>query len=182
MHVKMILLWLATSVLSPISCALHPWPFTSTVLAHARYFPQKQDHFDPNNGHKWLQAYYADTSHFHKANPAAPVFLYVGGEGPLSPPSSNFVLDFVPQVGALFFAVEHRYYGCHNSSSCPYNSSQPHAKHLRFLSSQQALEDLAFFHEFATKQYALGEVSAPSNACLELWPERSWPSAWTNLG
>jgi serine protease 16 len=52
------------------------------------------------------------------------------------------------------FAVEHRYYGCHNMSACPVTSfSSP--DDLRFLSSAQALEDLAFFIGHATAAFNL---------------------------
>ena len=52
------------------------------------------------------------------------------------------------------FAVEHRYYGCHNLSSCPVPSfASP--DDLRFLSSAQALEDLAHFVGYATAAYNL---------------------------
>ena len=51
------------------------------------------------------------------------------------------------------FAVEHRYYGCHNMSACPYSPSDPDP--LKWLSSRQALADLATFHAYATAQYSL---------------------------
>ena len=38
---------------------------------------------------------------------------------------------------ALLFAVEHRYYGCHNASACPYSAHDAHP--LQWLSSRQAL-------------------------------------------
>ena len=43
--------------------------------------------------------------------------------------------------------------GCHNMSACPYSSSD--AKPLTWLSSHQALMDLATFHSFATIEYGL---------------------------
>ncbi len=50
------------------------------------------------------------------------------------------------------FALEHRYYGCHNMSACPVASfSSP--DDLRFLSSAQALEDLSLFISYATHAY-----------------------------
>jgi len=57
---------------------------------------------------------------------------------------------------ALMFSVEHRYYGCiRNASSCPALYDNSTSNHLRFLSSRQALADLATFHHFATAQYGL---------------------------
>lgn len=52
------------------------------------------------------------------------------------------------------FAVEHRYYGCWNESSCPVpDTSAPGA--LRYLSSRQALGDLVAFHSYATARWTL---------------------------
>jgi pimeloyl-ACP methyl ester carboxylesterase len=58
------------------------------------------------------------------------------------------------ETGALMFAVEHRYYGCHNTSACPVEDVNAKGG-LRFLSSRQALGDLAAFHAFATTTYGL---------------------------
>ncbi len=64
------------------------------------------------------------------------------------------------QTGATLFAVEHRYYGCHNMSACPVTSfSSP--DDLRYLSSAQALEDLALFIGHATAAYNLTSQAAP---------------------
>lgn len=52
--------------------------------------------------------------------------------------------------------MEHRYYGCHNRSSCPYTQPTPRQKHLKYLTSRQALADLSAFQTYATQQYALG--------------------------
>lgn len=52
----------------------------------------------------------------------------------------------------------HRYYGCHNASACPYTKAD--SEPLKWLSSRQALADLATFHSFATSQYGL---TSPAN-------------------
>ena len=63
-------------------------------------------------------------------------------------------MEWLEETGAIMFAVEHRYYGCHNLSSCPVPSfASP--DDLRFLSSAQALEDLAHFVGYATAAYNL---------------------------
>ena len=56
---------------------------------------------------------------------------------------------------ALMFAVEHRYYGCHNASACPYNVESSDPADLRFLSSRQAVADLAVFHAHAMQKFGL---------------------------
>ena len=59
----------------------------------------------------------------------------------------------LPSTGALMFAVEHRYYGCHNASACPYSDKDKDP--LQWLSSQQALADLSTFHAFASSNSLL---------------------------
>ena len=54
----------------------------------------------------------------------------------------------LPQTRGLLLALEHRYYGCHNRSSCPYaDASAP--GHLDYLTTDQALADLAAFAAWA---------------------------------
>ena len=59
---------------------------------------------------KWSQRYYVDST-FWKGE-GYPVFLYIGGEGPQSAPSSRlFMWTLAEQHGALMISLEHRYYG-----------------------------------------------------------------------
>eukprot|EP00971_Amphidinium_carterae_P120663 2390800-Amphidinium_carterae.1 len=51
----------------------------------------------------------------------------------------------VCETGALMFALEHRYYGCHNISACPVKDFKNATAALQFLSSRQAVEDVAHF-------------------------------------
>lgn len=121
-----------------------------------KFFKQSQDHFDNGNENTWMQAYYVNETFWAGADSGAPVFVYIGGEGPLSSHSvtSNFVTDWLPTTKGILFSVEHRYYGCiRNTSSCPYTDATP--DHLRFLSSQQAIADLASFHRFAEAAYGI---------------------------
>jgi len=119
---------------------------------------QRQDHFDGSNPSTWQQAYYVNDT-FWKPGSDAPVFLCVGGEGPPMDGSAvvrsehcNVAVEWMEERGALMFALEHRYYGCHNESACPVaNLSTPGA--LRYLSSRQALGDIASFVEHANQMY-----------------------------
>lgn len=122
-----------------------------------RYFTSRQDNFDESNTRTWQQAYYVNDTFW---DGSGPVFLCVGGEGPalsgsavVSSVHCNVAVEFLPQTKALMFAVEHRYYGCHNASACPYAPSD--REPLRWLSSRQAIADLATFHAHATSTYAL---------------------------
>lgn len=138
-------------VLATLCPALRgPYAFDAGTLAHARYFPSSVDNFNVTDTRKWQQAYFVNSTFYDASADKQIVFLYVGGEGPLSAPTSNFVLDFLPATKAVFFALEHRYYGCHNSSSCPYTKPTADASHLQYLSSRQALADLSAFHSYVT--------------------------------
>lgn len=100
------------------------------------------DHFDGLRGRQfWRQRYYVDQTHW--CGDGCPIFLYIGGEGPQGPPSDRlFMGHLAKKMGALMLALEHRYYG----------ESQPVADmsvaNLRYLSSSQALADLAKFIEY----------------------------------
>ena len=105
------------------------------------------------------QAYYVNDT-FWKPGSDAPVFVCVGGEGPpidgsavVSSVHCNVAVEWLQETGALMFAVEHRYYGCHNASACPYAKGD--AEPMKWLSSKQALADLAGFHAAAVTDYKL---------------------------
>lgn len=85
--------------------------------------------------------------------PDGPVLLYIGGESGLIPEviAGGHIVELAKEYGALLFAVEHRYYG--KSRFDDYLKLE----NLHFLSSQQALADLADFYEFATKAFELSE-------------------------
>lgn len=124
------------------------------------FVTQRQDHFDGSNPNTWQQAYYVNDT-FWKAGSIAPIWLCVGGEGPaldgsavVSSDHCNVAAEWLKETGALMFALEHRYYGCHNVSACPVDDlRRPGA--LRYLSSRQALADIAAFVEHASKAYGL---------------------------
>eukprot|EP00662_Eupelagonemidae_sp_cell21_P028954 gene28954-55618_t len=92
---------------------------------------RRQDHSDPANTRTWQQAYYVNDT-----------FWVPGSDAPV------FLCD-LPRTKALMFSVEHRYYGCHNVSACPSSTS------LKYLSSRQALADLAAFHDHAVARFRL---------------------------
>ena len=136
----------------------------SAVLAvgveRASYHEQLQDHFDSANNRTWPQAYYVNAS-FWEPGSKSPIFLCVGGEGPaldgsvvLHSVHCNLAVEWLQEKGALMFALEHRYYGCHNRSACPVEDLDA-PDSLRYLSSRQAVEDLAHFIQAMTIEYRL---------------------------
>ena len=142
-----------TPCLSSLSPSLgSAWGLDGRALQHARYFTQKLDHFGSSSD-TWQQAYFVNDEHYTKG----PIFLYIGGEGPLSSYSvvSNFIVDWLPQVGGSLYALEHRYYGCHNASSCPKAPTGSPAEEMKYLTTEQALADLASFRDYAIAKYSL---------------------------
>lgn len=126
-----------------------------------RYHTVDQDHFDGSNENTWQQVYYVNDTFWKGPDSKAPIFLCVGGEGPALDGSAvadsvhcNIAVEWLEETGALMFAVEHRYYGCHNMSACPVDTWFGDNS-LEFLSSRQALGDLVQFHGHITAEYNL---------------------------
>ncbi|CAJ1370987.1 unnamed protein product [Effrenium voratum] len=147
--------------------ALLGWCCGATVILDdaprsnpARYHEQQQDHFDPGNNVTWPQAYYVNDTFWQKGS-GAPIFLCVGGEGPALDASAvqnsvhcSIAVEGLKAKKALMFALEHRYYGCHNRSACPVQDlAGPDA--LMYLSSRQAVEDIASFVKAMNAKYSL---------------------------
>jgi len=109
---------------------------------------QRVDHFDPLNQDVWSQRYFINDTFY--GGMGSPVFLCVGGEGPALEPSvvqtggvhCALMVDLAKKYGALILALEHRFYG----QSLP--KADYSVESLRFLSSKQALEDIALFRKY----------------------------------
>ncbi|XP_067412775.1 thymus-specific serine protease [Emydura macquarii macquarii] len=110
---------------------------------------QPLDHFNRQEGRAFNQRFWINEEYWHR--PAGPVFLYIGGESALSQFSvlSGHHMEMAEKYGALAVALEHRFYGASINPDGLRDDS------LRFLSSQQALADLASFHLFVTQKYNL---------------------------
>lgn len=128
-----------------------------------RFVTQRQDHFDKFNVKTWQQAYYVNDT-FWTPGSNAPVFLCVGGEGPPLDGSAvthslhcNAAVEWLSEKKALMFALEHRYYGCHNASACPVPDFGNVTASLKYLSSHQAVEDVADFVRQMNDLYKLGQ-------------------------
>ena len=122
-----------------------------------RFLSQRQDHFDRQNTRRWQQRFLVNDTYFDRSRADAPIFLCVGGEGrPLSAmvvltgtAHCALMVDAAKEEGALILALEHRYYG----ESIPVDDfSTPN---LRWLSSHQALADIASLHTHISSLYGL---------------------------
>ncbi|XP_071328023.1 thymus-specific serine protease isoform X1 [Trachinotus anak] len=103
-----------------------------------QWFTQKLDHFNGADSREWKQRYFVNEAFYR---PGGPVFLMIGGEGPANPAWMQYGtwLTYAEKLGALCLMLEHRFYG----KSHP--TVDLSTDNLRFLSSRQALADLAHF-------------------------------------
>ncbi|XP_023284180.1 putative serine protease K12H4.7 [Seriola lalandi dorsalis] len=103
-----------------------------------QWFTQKLDHFNGTDSREWKQRYFVNEAFYR---PGGPVFLMIGGEGPANPAwmQNGTWLTYAEKLGALCLMLEHRFYG----KSHP--TVDLSTDNLRFLSSRQALADLAHF-------------------------------------
>lgn len=145
-----------------------------TALPPPEWFDQKLDHFNPFTTVLWKQRYFVN-SDYHR--PGGPVFIHIGGEGAIS---ARYVynMSFMPlaqKYGALVLALEHRYYG---ESRPTIDMSTPN---LQWLSSQQALADLANFRDAMMKKYQLQRetrwvtIGGSYPGCLSAWARIKYP-------
>ncbi|XP_028096211.1 probable serine protease EDA2 isoform X4 [Camellia sinensis] len=114
------------------------------------WFNQNLDHFSPYDHRQFPQRYYEFLDHF--LPPKGPIFLKICGEGPCNGIPNDYVSVLAKKFGAAVVSLEHRYYG----KSSPFNSLT--TENLKYLSSKQALFDLAAF-----RQYYQGSLNAKLN-------------------
>eukprot|EP00405_Crypthecodinium_cohnii_P023713 CAMPEP_0206487942 /NCGR_PEP_ID=MMETSP0324_2-20121206/42027_1 /ASSEMBLY_ACC=CAM_ASM_000836 /TAXON_ID=2866 /ORGANISM="Crypthecodinium cohnii, Strain Seligo" /LENGTH=546 /DNA_ID=CAMNT_0053966691 /DNA_START=110 /DNA_END=1750 /DNA_ORIENTATION=+ len=110
---------------------------------------QKLDHFNSADNRTFAQRYFVN---FQFYKPGGPVYLYIGGEGPLSSFSVGKGLEdglFANETNGGVVALEHRFYG----KSQPFGSLA--TQHLSYLTSRQALHDLAYFQKFLMSNMSL---------------------------
>ncbi|EFO96772.1 hypothetical protein CRE_17219 [Caenorhabditis remanei] len=119
----------------------YPW-------LQVKNFTQKLDHFDPYNTKTWNQKYFYNPK-FSRNNSI--IFLMIGGEGPengkwAANPDVQY-LQWAAEFGADVFDLEHRFFG----DSWPIPDMTTNS--LRYLTTQQALADLAYFIESMNQLY-----------------------------
>eukprot|EP00980_Cylindrotheca_fusiformis_P003550 scaffold791_cov115-Cylindrotheca_fusiformis.AAC.8 len=124
------------------------------------YFSQTLDHFDSNNHGTFQQRYFKTDRYIVENQVSEFTFLCVGGEGPGM--DKSVLVDSVhctgdmlelakrlsneKQISVHVYALEHRYYGTSYPAFGNGKQESPVTnQNLRFLSSRQALEDLAHF-------------------------------------
>ncbi|XP_066913299.1 putative serine protease K12H4.7 [Clytia hemisphaerica] len=125
-------------------------PRQNFKAAEPQWYTQQLNHFDDQDTRTWQQKYYVNATQFGENGP---VFLMIGGEGPLSARwvGVGSMVEMAKEHKALVLALEHRYYG----DSHP--TSDTSVENLKYLSSEQALADLATFRASMVEQFALSD-------------------------
>lgn len=119
------------------------------ILPPEQWFTQQLDHFDPTNQQTWKQRFFTNSTFYKKGGP---VFLMIGGEGEASAKwmvEGQWIED-AEYFHALCYQLEHRYYG----KSHP--TSDISTENLVYLTSEQALADLAYFIEAMSEDLPVG--------------------------
>nr|GMC57543.1 probable serine protease EDA2 isoform X1 [Ipomoea batatas] len=101
---------------------------------------QTLDHFSPYDHRKFSQRYYEFLDHFRI--PDGPIFLKICGESSCNGIPNDYIGVLAKKFGGAVVSLEHRYYG----KSSPFKSLT--TENLKYLSSKQALFDLAAFRQY----------------------------------
>eukprot|EP01102_Stenamoeba_stenopodia_P005419 TRINITY_DN1604_c0_g1_i1.p1 TRINITY_DN1604_c0_g1~~TRINITY_DN1604_c0_g1_i1.p1 ORF type:complete len:506 (-),score=118.22 TRINITY_DN1604_c0_g1_i1:26-1468(-) len=102
---------------------------------------QRLDHFHPTDQRTWFQRYTVNDTYWL---PGGPVFLFLAGEAPMEFFEFQEIsaLEWAMEFNAMYISLEHRFYG--ESNPLP----DLHTDSLKYLTSQQALADAAYFIEW----------------------------------
>ena len=103
------------------------------------------DHFRPDGNKNWNQRYLVNDTWW--GGDGFPIFLMIGGEGPISPRDVNgglYMAELAQEHQALQVTLEHRFYG----KSFP--TANMSSDNLKYVHSEQALADLVVFHKYFT--------------------------------
>ena len=121
------------------------------------YRHQLVDHFGGDTQETYAQRYFEDASFFQ--GPGHPIFVIVGGEGPIEQILYPWVSrELAKSFGALTVCVEHRFYGV----SQPVDPAvATNADFHNLLHPRQALADAARFIQHLQKWWGCGPRGSP---------------------
>lgn len=106
----------------------------------ASWISQRIDHFTPQDRRTFQQRYYEYLNFFDA--PSGPVFLMICGEATCGGITNDYSAVLAKKFNAALVSLEHRYYG----KSSPFMELT--TKNLTYLTTNQALYDLASFRNF----------------------------------
>ncbi|KAI1710893.1 serine carboxypeptidase s28 domain-containing protein [Ditylenchus destructor] len=113
------------------------------------YIVQYVDHFNKMDIRKWKQYFFYNLNYSKPENGLN--FLHIGGEGPIFKAivleDSWMMMAWAKQYGAAAYSLEHRFYGQSLPTGFDHSVSQ-----LRYLSSHQAISDIARFIRAVNRQ------------------------------
>ncbi|PVD19043.1 hypothetical protein C0Q70_21602 [Pomacea canaliculata] len=139
----------------------------------ALWFNQTLDHFNDADTRTFMQQYFINDKYY---KPGGPVFLSIGGEGPADPVwmENGAWIQYAQDHNAFLFMVEHRFYGKTHPTG---NLS---VENLGYLTSEQALADLANFITFAQVKYNLPDnkwiaIGGSYSGALAAWFRLKYP-------
>ncbi|KAL8168026.1 hypothetical protein V2J09_009525 [Rumex salicifolius] len=110
------------------------------LTTEEHWLNQTLDHFSPYDHRHFEQRYYEFLEYFRP--PDGPIFLRICGESSCNGIANDYLSVLAKKFGAAIVSLEHRYYG----KSSPFKLHT--TENLRFLSSKQALFDLAVFRQY----------------------------------
>ncbi|KAL1569547.1 putative serine protease eda2 [Salvia divinorum] len=137
-------LWISALILAVASAQRHfrvrETSSSSYLTKEEHWMNQTIDHFSPYDRSQFSQRYYEYLDEFR--SPDGPIFLKICGESVCNGISNDYLGVLAKKFGAAVVSLEHRYYG----KSYPFGSFS--TDNLRYLSSKQALFDLAVFRQY----------------------------------
>ncbi|XP_067643764.1 putative serine protease K12H4.7 isoform X2 [Eurosta solidaginis] len=145
--------------------------------AEENWFEQRLDHFDKEHKNiTWKQLYYKNNT-FYQNHSNAPIFLTIGGELAISPRwvKTGAWIQYAEEFGAMCFHLEHRFYG----KSRP--KSDLSFANLQFLTSRQALADVANFIQGMSRLYNFNKTQkwivfgGSYPGALAAWARKKYP-------
>ena len=141
------------------------------------------DHFDYQNDDTYSQRVWKNDKYYN-AESGGPVFLYICGEYTCSiRPDRLFPFMVGASHGAELYALEHRFYG----KSVPNNDLS--TKNLKYLTTEQALSDIAYFVQNITEGHEDRQVIVIGGSypgALSAWFRQRYPqlaiASWSSSG
>lgn len=140
-------------------------------------FTNVLDHFTPSDNRSYQQRFWYSTEDFDHKN--GPIFVYICGEYECGVQEERqFPNAVAKEWKALFLYVEHRFYG----ESQPFDSLS--TDNLRYLTSRQALADLAVFitevndkivKDFGGEQRQVLVIGGSYPGALSAWFREKYP-------
>ena len=150
---------------------------------YEKTFDNLVDHYNMQDDRTYKQRYWINDEYFNKGDKKGPIFIYICGEYRCSVPATRlypFMLGAT--YGARLLVLEHRFYG----DSQPFDDWS--LENLAYLSSQQALSDLAYFLGAMKKEHdsEVLVIGGSYPGAMSAWFRERYPhiaiGSWSSSG